>query len=522
MSTSRHAKADIKTARVVVISTPACPYCFAAKNGLRSKGIEFDEIDVSQEDQVPLRALVQEITGRKTVPQIFIKGSSIGGSYDLARMLEDGSFQTLLATEPADTPALPARLMEEAVASKDRNEKKAQEAAKRETERSGLVNICAAMSDSTSGLERVQRDSRGVKVPAFTGRQLVNWLMKEQESVNNGEEAAALARAFIENNLISALYEPGSHERGPSSSLIDSDNEWFMLVSEAPTPKPGQALNTHYWWSRTKTRHANQVAAELRQLILELYSKHLSPDGRSVDYKHMGEDPLFRKYVNATAELQQVDIEPLSSIELTALFINLYNALIIHALVVLGADMLSNASTRSRFFTYAQYCIGGNEYTADDMENGVLRGNRPAASNIWSVLGLPQFSKGQFPDKADPRRAKVVDVLDPRIHFALVCGAKSCPPIKLYTADNLDEGLNAAGEAFCGSEIEVDKVQRVVRMSKIFKWYASDFGANQTERLRWLLPFLKGRAYEELEELLKGRHTIKIVYKEYDWNVNSS
>jgi hypothetical protein len=36
--------------------------------------------------------------------------------------------------------------------------------------------------------------------------------------------------------------------------------------------------------------------------------------------------------------------------------------------------------------------------------------------------------------------------MDPRIHFALVCGARSCPPIKLYTPENLEEGLTAAGE----------------------------------------------------------------------------
>eukprot|EP00955_Chlamydomonas_euryale_P096409 365010-Chlamydomonas_euryale.AAC.3 len=59
--------------------------------------------------------------------------------------------------------------------------------------------------------------------------------------------------------------------------------------------------------------------------------------------------------------------------------------------------------------------------------------------------------------------------VDPRIHFALVCGAKSCPPIKLYTPDNLDEGLTAAGEAFCASEVSVDKRARAVTLSKIFK-----------------------------------------------------
>ena len=57
---------------------------------------------------------------------------------------------------------------------------------------------------------------------------------------------------------------------------------------------------------------------------------------------------------------------------------------------------------------------------ADDMENGVLRGNRPAASNLWAILGLPQFSKGQFPDPNDPRRKKV------RFHPLLCLPDESC------------------------------------------------------------------------------------------------
>lgn len=39
--------------------------------------------------------------------------------------------------------------------------------------------------------------------------------------------------------------------------------------------------------------------------------------------------------------------------------------------------------------------------------------------------------------------------MDPRIHFALVCGAKSCPPIKVYTPTTLQEGLDSATSAFC-------------------------------------------------------------------------
>ena len=44
---------------------------------------------------------------------------------------------------------------------------------------------------------------------------------------------------------------------------------------------------------------------------------------------------------------------------------------------------------------------------------------------------------------------QVVSPLDPRVHFTLVCGAKSCPPIRIYTPASLEPGLEAASQAFC-------------------------------------------------------------------------
>lgn len=74
------------------------------------------------------------------------------------------------------------------------------------------------------------------------------------------------------------------------------------------------------------------------------------------------------------------------------------------------------------------------------------RGGRSWGSG-WS-LGQGRVSPVPY---TLPVRVQVVTPLDPRIHFALVCGAKSCPPIKVYTADALEEGLEAAAAAFCES-----------------------------------------------------------------------
>ena len=55
-----------------------------------------------------------------------------------------------------------------------------------------------------------------------------------------------------------------------------------------------------------------------------------------------------------------------------------------------------------------RYNIGGLDYVCDDLENGILRGNRPAASAIGMLLGFPQWSKGPF-KSGDPRGNKVRD-----------------------------------------------------------------------------------------------------------------
>ncbi len=77
-----------------------------------------------------------------------------------------------------------------------------------------------------------------------------------------------------------------------------------------------------------------------------------------------------------------------------------------------------------QFFNYTSYVIGGHLYSLQDIENGVLRSNR---------RGVGAFSK-QFAS-GDPRLKVMLEKHEPLIHFALVCGAKSCPPIKTYSAE---------------------------------------------------------------------------------------
>ena len=72
-------------AKVVIYTTNYCPYCFRAKVLLRSKDVEFEEIDVT--DDSDRRAEMERLSGRRTVPQILVDDQPIGG-YDDARGLD--------------------------------------------------------------------------------------------------------------------------------------------------------------------------------------------------------------------------------------------------------------------------------------------------------------------------------------------------------------------------------------------------------------------------------------------------
>jgi glutaredoxin 3 len=82
--------------RVVLYTTPYCGYCRAAKHLLSKKGVTFAEIDVS-EDMEQRREMIARAFGRRTVPQIFINDTHVGGYDELAELERAEKLDALLA-----------------------------------------------------------------------------------------------------------------------------------------------------------------------------------------------------------------------------------------------------------------------------------------------------------------------------------------------------------------------------------------------------------------------------------------
>jgi glutaredoxin 3 len=87
--------------QVIMYTTSWCPYCRAAKSLLAAKKVDFTEIDVTEEPK--LRLEMERLSGRITVPQIFINGKPIGGYDDALGLEASGELDKLLN----ETPGIP-------------------------------------------------------------------------------------------------------------------------------------------------------------------------------------------------------------------------------------------------------------------------------------------------------------------------------------------------------------------------------------------------------------------------------
>ncbi len=80
---------------VTIYTTAVCPFCVRAKQVLKTNGVDFSEVDVSEDDA--RRKWLLEQTGKRTVPQIFFGERPIGGCTDLEALVKKGELQTLLS-----------------------------------------------------------------------------------------------------------------------------------------------------------------------------------------------------------------------------------------------------------------------------------------------------------------------------------------------------------------------------------------------------------------------------------------
>jgi hypothetical protein len=249
------------------------------------------------------------------------------------------------------------------------------------------------------------------------------------------------------------------------------------------------------------------LSASLREAIGNLQAQFLDLERGRVNYRAMKGSPEYGAYLQKAALLRNFDLSQLKEREKKlAFWINLYNTMVIHG--VIDWDIRESVMERNGFFTRLKYDIGGHLFSLNDIEHGILRGN-----------SRPPYGFFRPFRREDPRFAFALVPPDPRIHFTLVCGSRSCPPIGFYTSGQIEDQLELATASFINSgEVEIIPSENLLRISQIFRWYRRDFGGNQRAIIQFLLQYLDPG--EKKDFLGAHQEGVRVRYRSYDWSLN--
>ena len=208
----------------------------------------------------------------------------------------------------------------------------------------------------------------------------------------------------------------------------------------------------------------------------------------AVDYAALKSSPTeLRAYLGETAAVKEAEFNTWTRPQQIAFLLDLYNAVTLQLI----ADHYPVKSIKE---------IGG------------VFGNpwKQEVVHLWGrVTTLDEVEHGLL-------RARYTE---PRVHFALVCAAKSCPPLRAepYVADRLETQLTEQARTFCAQPAKnrVDAERPVLWLSPIFDWYRGDFTKDGRTLEDSVAPFFPVAEAKRIRD-----DGLKIKFTEYDWALN--
>ena len=210
-----------------------------------------------------------------------------------------------------------------------------------------------------------------------------------------------------------------------------------------------------------------------------------------VDYDAFAKAPQFQKYLQSLATTR---LEPMSRDDRLAFWINVYNAYTI--------ELINKHGERGSIRNINMFL-------------GLVKGKGPWNEEIVRAAGRTLTL-----DDVEHKIIRV-DFKEPRIHAALVCAARSCPPLRseAYLGSSLDAQLHDQTRTFLRdrqTENRLDLGKGVVHLSPIFDWYRDDFGKTDAAILKFVAQYFDGAE----ERSAFGASRLRIEFTDYDWSLN--
>lgn len=286
--------------------------------------------------------------------------------------------------------------------------------------------------------------------------------------MNNDDRVIQIANA---NALTIAMLQDALQQIKPMETTINKDTVENKIPEITPASPPIVS---------TKKMYSSNSLVALSQQLLYAAKTNTKNSGFIENLANLSFDSLVNGLQNDNLK--------------KAFWINVYNAFT-YIQLSKNANLYQK---RNKLFGAKNILIAGKQFSLDDIEHGIIR-----RSKIKLSMGyLNKF----FPSKTEKKLR--TDAVDYQIHFALNCGAKSCPPIAFYSDENLQQQLAVATKSYLQNEVQYDKKNNTIAVPKLMSWFKADFGGR------------KG-IYKILQEqgILSVDERPRIKYSPYDWTL---
>ncbi|MDZ4807490.1 MAG: DUF547 domain-containing protein [Bacteroidota bacterium] len=320
------------------------------------------------------------------------------------------------------------------------------------------------------------------------------------ESFIKKQNSFTLPVVVDEQGVFIKSFQPPSY---PYTVIVGKNG----TVIAIPSPEEVNEVNINKWLSEQSTSIAtiNQVKKIDAALVSSVNNTITGMVEKSnnklvqLSQEFMYAAKTGEETIQFITQFKNMSFDDLKTIittddEKKAFWINLYNAYTQESL----KKNPEQYKKRSQFFGSKQIEIASKEFSLDDIEHGILR----RSSIKWSM----GYFKKLFPGKIEKQLR--VDRLDYRLHFALNCGAKSCPPIAFYKPENINQQLDLATKAYLRGEAEYNEATNTVKLPTLMSWFRRDFGGKK--KMIQLLRQLS---------IVPADKNPKIKFKDYDWTL---
>ncbi|PRQ18222.1 putative ternary complex factor MIP1, leucine-zipper [Rosa chinensis] len=214
----------------------------------------------------------------------------------------------------------------------------------------------------------------------------------------------------------------------------------------------------------------------------------------------------INNYRMLVEQLEKVDVTQMELDAQIAFWINVYNALLMHAYLAYG---IPNSSLRRlALFHKAAYNIGGLVISANAIEQSIFGFQTPRIGR-WLETFLSTALRKKFGEDRQLRNSKLgLPVSEPLVCFALCTGAFSDPALKVYTASNVRDELEEAKKDFIKANVVVKKSRKVF-LPKMLERFSREASFGSDDLLKWVTDNVDEKLQDSIRKCIDHKSSKK-------------